>query len=217
MIKGVIFDLDGTLLNTLGDLTNAVNYSLSKYNLAPLSNEKVRSYIGSGIKELMKKALNDDSIDIDEALKYFKYHYERNIDKLTVPYEGIIDLLKELKENGYKIAIVSNKYQEGVERLTHKFFEKHINICYGNMSNIPVKPNITTTNMALNKMGITNKECLFVGDSNIDALTAKNANMKFVYVSWGYKDYQYVKDIGIDYVINNANELLNILKENKND
>ena len=213
MIKGILFDLDGTLLNTLNDLKSAVNFALLQYNLPEIDVNQTRNYIGNGIKKLMERAINNDSINIDEALNYFKSYYEKHIDDTTIPYDGIINMLDNLTNQGYKVAIVSNKYQNGVTKLSKKYFSKFTDIYVGNQEGIKTKPDVEMVNLALNKLGLTTKECIFVGDSNVDALTAKNAKMPFVYVSWGYKNIDEMKEYDIDYTINKPMELINILKE----
>lgn len=213
MVKGILFDLDGTLLNTLYDLKNAVNYALLQYNLPEIDVNQTRNYIGNGIKKLMERAISNDSINIDEALNHFKAYYEKHIDDNTLPYDGIINMLEELIKHDYKVAIVSNKYQDGATKLSKKFFSKFTDIYIGNQEGIKTKPDVEMVNLALNKLGLTNEECIFVGDSNVDALTTKNAKMPFVYVSWGYKNIEEMKGYDIDYVINKPMELINILKE----
>ena len=213
MIKGILFDLDGTLLNTLYDLKNAVNHALLQYNLPEIDVNQTRNYIGNGIKKLMERAISNDSINIDEALNYFKDYYEKHIDDNTLPYDGIVNMLEELIKHDYKVAIVSNKYQDGATKLSKKYFSKFTDIYIGNQEGIKTKPDVEMVNLALNKLGLTTKECIFVGDSNVDALTAKNAKMPFVYVSWGYKNIEEMEGYDIDYVINKPMELINILKE----
>lgn len=213
MIKGILFDLDGTLLNTLNDLKSAVNYALSQYNLDEIDVNQTRNYIGNGIRKLMERAINSDSINIDESLNYFKSYYEKHIDDTTIPYDGIINMLDILTNQGYKVAIVTNKYQAGATKLSKKFFSNYTNVYIGNQEGIKTKPDVEMVNLALNQLNLKAEECIFVGDSNVDALTAKNAKMPFVYVSWGYKNIDEMKEYDIDYIINKPMELINILKE----
>ena len=218
MIRGILFDLDGTLLNTLNDLKSAVNFALSQYNLPEIDVNQTRNYIGNGIRKLMERAIKNDSINIDESLTYFKDYYEKHIDDTTIPYDGIIDMLDKLTNQGYKVAIVTNKYQDGATKLSKKFFSNYTNVYIGNQEGIKTKPDVEMVNLALNQLNLKAEECIFVGDSNVDALTAKNAKMPFVYVSWGYKNIDEMKEYDIDYIINKPMELINILKEiNKND
>ena len=126
-------------------------------------------------------------------------------------------MLEELIKLGYKVAIVSNKYQNGATKLSEKFFSKYTNVYIGNREGIKTKPDTEMVNLALNQLGLKNEECIFVGDSNVDALTAKNSNMPFVYVSWGYKNLEEMKEYDIDYIINKPMELINILKEKNYD
>ena len=213
MIKGILFDLDGTLLYTLQDLCNAVNYALVNNGLSAISLEKTKEYIGSGIKNLMIKATKDNPKVFDKAYQDFKDYYSLHCIDTTIPYKGIIELLERLRKLNIKIAVVSNKYQEGVDRICNKLLKEYIPIFIGARSNIKIKPETDMVNEALSRLNLTNNECLFVGDSNVDIQTAKNANMKSVGVLWGYKDVS-----SANYTISNPIELINIiLKENEND
>ena len=205
MIKGILFDLDGTLVYTLIDLNNAINYALENNGLKTISIDKTKEFIGSGIKNLVLKA-------IDNKIEIFNEVYHNNINNNSTPYNGVIELLKSLKENNVKIAVVSNKYQEGVEKICIPLFSEYSNVFIGARDNINIKPSSDMVNLALNKLNLNNNECLFVGDSNVDIMTAKNSNMKSIGVLWGYKDVS-----NATYKVNTPNEILDIIrKENEN-
>lgn len=212
MIKGILFDLDGTLVYTLIDLNNAINYALENNGLKTISIDKTKEFIGSGIKNLVLKAI-DNKIEIfNEVYHDFKKYYHNNINNNSTPYNGVIELLKSLKENNVKIAVVSNKYQEGVEKICIPLFSEYSNVFIGARDNINIKPSSDMVNLALNKLNLNNNECLFVGDSNVDIMTAKNSNMKSIGVLWGYKDVS-----NATYKVNTPNEILDIIrKENEN-
>ena len=212
MIKGILFDLDGTLVYTLIDLNNAINYALENNGLKTISIDKTKEFIGSGIKNLVLKAI-DNKIEIfNEVYHDFKKYYHNNINNNSTPYNGVIELLKSLKENNIKIAVVSNKYQEGVEKICIPLFSEYSNVFIGARDNINIKPSSDMVNLALNKLNLNNNECLFVGDSNVDIMTAKNSNMKSIGVLWGYKDVS-----NATYKVNTPNEILDIIrKENEN-
>lgn len=213
MIKGILFDLDGTLLYTLQDLNNAVNYALVKNGLNPITLETNKEFIGSGIKNLMLKATDNKKEIFEKAFDDFKNYYDAHCIDTTIPYNGVIELLCKLKEMNIKMAVVSNKYQEGVDKICNKLLSKYINVFLGANSSMNIKPSIDMVNEALIRLNLNSNECLFVGDSLVDIETAKNANMKSVGVLWGYKDVSKA-----NYKIDKPHDLINIiLKENEND
>lgn len=218
MIKGVIFDLDGTLLNTLEDLKNAVNYALKKKNKPSIDLKTTKSYIGNGIRRLVTLSLNETNDNIiNEALVDFKYYYANHILDNTKCYDNVIETLNYLKDNNIKIAIVSNKYQQGLSKLCNHFFKEYSDIFIGDDGITPLKPNVDMVNNALNKLNLSNNQCLYVGDSTVDILTAKNAKIKNVCVTYGYQDKDVLKTYDNDYFIDDIKEIINIItKENNN-
>ena len=187
MVKTIIFDLDGTLLNTLGDLNNALNHTLSYFYLPNVTINQTKSFIGNGVKKLIERAINGASIDKDLAYEVFKKYYRNHIKDYTVTYDGILDLLKALKENNINIAIASNKYQEGVEQLTHHLLMPYIDICVGSSEKVKVKPSPDMVNIILKHFNEDKKNCLFVGDSDVDIKTAHNAEVDAIAVTWGFR------------------------------
>lgn len=214
MIEGIIFDLDGTLLYTLKDLNNAINFSLLKNGFNSISLDETKSFIGNGVEKLVLRSLKNQNEDkFESVLKDFKDYYDKHNCDNTYPYDGIIELLKKLNEKNIKIAIVSNKYQKGVEEICKPLFDKYIKVYVGASKNYKSKPEVDMVNIALNKMNVSSNNCLFVGDSIVDILTAKNANMKSIGVLWGYKDVSLAT-----YKVSNPLEIITIIdKENKND
>ena len=218
MIKTIIFDLDGTLLNTLGDLNNALNYTLSYFSLPNVTITQTKNFIGNGVRKLIERAINGAIIDNDLAYEVFKNYYRSHIKDCTVTYDGILDLLKKLKENNINIAIASNKYQEGVSLLTDHLLMPYVDKCVGSSDTVKVKPSKDMVNIILNYFKENSENCLFVGDSDVDIITGKTNNIKTVGVSWGYKDIEIIKNEGPDYIIDSPLKLLDIIKEiNKND
>ena len=219
MIKGVIFDLDGTLLNTLEDLKEAVNYALKKKNKPTIDLKTTKSYIGNGIRRLITLSLNETNDNIiNEALKDFKFYYANHILDNTVCFDNVITTLNFLKNNNIKIAIVSNKYQQGLNLLCNHFFKEYSDIFIGDDGITPLKPNVNMVNNALSKLKLSNKECLYVGDSTVDILTAKNTKIKNVCVTYGYQDKDILKTYENDYFIDDIKEIINIIiKENNNE
>ena len=214
MIKGVIFDLDGTLLNTLNDLHNAVCFALSNNNIKTFDISYTKAYIGDGIKMLITRALKHNNLEFDEKVMYdFKEYYTNHQLDYTVPYEGILELIDKLKNLDYKIAIVSNKFQEGVTSLGKKFFNNNFDVLIGSSKSIKLKPHPDMLLLACDKLSLKVDECIFVGDSDVDMITANNANMKVVGVTWGFRDENVLKDNNATYIINTPNELLDLIKE----
>lgn len=209
----VIFDLDGTLLNTLEDLADSVNFALESFGYPTRTYEEVRTFIGNGIKELVKKAVptGTDEETTLKCLQVFKDHYKTNMQHKTAPYDGIIDLLKELNSKNVKLGIVSNKYDFGVKNLNKHYFNDLIPVAIGEREGIRRKPAPDTVLAAMEELNSTKEKCLYVGDSPSDILTAQNAGMKSVGVTWGFRDATSLKESGADFLINSPKELLEIL------
>lgn len=213
MYDTVIFDLDGTLLDTLDDLTNAVNFSLEEYGFAPRTKAEVRSFVGNGILVLMKKALpeNIDEEKFNEIFTFFKEYYTSNCRIKTKPYDGIMELLKYLKANNYKMAIVSNKNDEAVKDLTEYYFEDFISISVGQRDGIRRKPAPDTVNEAIAELHSDKENTIYVGDSEVDKETCDNAHIKCALVDWGFRDRDKLLELKSDYVISSPEELITII------
>lgn len=212
-LNTVIFDLDGTLLNTLEDLGDSVNFALNSFNYPTRTYEEIRSFVGHGIKDLIKKSVPKDT-NIDDTLKcleVFKEHYKTNLQNKTAPYDGIIDLLNKLNDRNIKIAIVSNKYDLGVKNLNTHYFKDLIKVAIGEREGVNKKPAPDTVLTALKELNSTTDCCVYVGDSDTDIITAKNANVKSVGVTWGFRDEKLLKDTGADYIISSPEQLLDIV------
>lgn len=214
----VIFDLDGTLLNTIEDLAAATNYALKKLNLKTYSVATIQTFVGNGISILISKALKKENEKyFDTALSLFKEYYATHIHDFTYPYPNIINTLKEIKKYGYKIAIVSNKFQLGVDKLVDYFFKGLVDFALGENKNLAKKPNKEMIDYTLDKLNETNDNVIYVGDSIIDYETAKNSNLTFIGVSYGF-GYDKLKEMNLKYLISNPMDILKIIKElNKND
>ena len=190
MTKAVIFDLDGTLLNTLGDLTAAVNHGLSACGLPTHTEAEVRTYLGDGVKELIARACPADA---DEATKaavlaaYLPYYAAHNMD-LTVPFEGVMEILSALHRHGVKIAVVSNKHDAGVQALCAHYFGGLLDLAVGGGDARPLKPAPDSLLYAMAQLEVTPDEVWYVGDSVQDMMTAHNAGVKCIAVTWGFQD-----------------------------
>lgn len=209
----VIFDLDGTLLNTLEDLGDSVNFALKSFGYPTRTYEEVKSFVGNGIKDLLTKAvpIGTDEETTLRCLQAFKNHYKTNMKNKTLPYEGIIALLKELNSKGIKLGIVSNKYDFGVKNLNKYYFKDLIPVAIGEREGVRKKPAPDTVLTAMKELGSKKEECLYVGDSGSDMITAKNAGIKSVGVTWGFRDADSLRESGAIFLINSPKELLELL------
>jgi phosphoglycolate phosphatase len=211
-----IFDLDGTLLNTIGDLAVGCDHMLSLRGLPTHTYEEYCSFVGNGIMRLVERALPEELRTADyikSARRDFVDFYIEHIDAHTVPYEGMVELINLLQQRGAKLAVASNKFQAGTEKLIKKFFPaiEWVEIC-GNREGVPLKPDTALVDMILEKAGIEREGCVMIGDSGADIQTARNAGIRSVGVSWGFRSREELEENGADYIADNADELLQILE-----
>ena len=213
MITTVIFDLDGTLLDTLQDLVDSVNFSLYAHNFPKRSLSEIRMFLGNGYKYLISHAVpeNTSECEIAEALDTFKSYYQKHCLDTTEPYAGIREMLQNLKEKGIKMAIVSNKGNDAVKELAHRFFENLIPIAIGESAKVRRKPNPDTVWAAMQQLGSGKNESVYVGDSEVDFETAKNAGIPCISCSWGFRDETFLQEIGVTTIIHHPAELLTSL------
>lgn len=211
MIKAVIFDMDGTLLNTLEDLAISTNYALEQSGFPKRTIEEVRNFIGDGVQKLIERSVvqNTDKNTIEECLNIFKKHYCENMHNNTSAFEGIIEILTVLKQKNIKIAIVSNKFDGAIKELCKKYFASLVDIAIGQSDDVPKKPAPDSVLKVLDYLNIEKDNAIYVGDSDVDILTAKNAKIKSVGVLWGYRDISFLK--GADYIISKPDEILDIV------
>ena len=208
-VKAVIFDLDGTLLNTLTDLSASVNYTLERFGFPLRSEREVRSYLGNGIRALVEKSLPADKKDMtDECLKVFKDYYDIHKDDNTAPYDGIVDMLRSVKAAGLKTAIVSNKYDAAVQYLKDVTFSGLIDFAVGEGNGIAAKPAPDGVWLALKKLNAVKEESVYVGDSEVDLMTAENSGLKCVAVTWGFRDREVLENAGAKIIVDDTEEML---------
>ena len=212
MKKLVIFDLDGTLLNTIGDLADAVDYVMRSRNLPEHTNAEYRQMVGGGIKRLVERALPAELAAneryVKECVTQFRRYYVDNIDRYTIPYEGMPELLRKLQSMGIKLAVASNKFQHGTDRLVAKFFgDIDFVAVEGNREGAPLKPDPEIINNILRLTDINREECVMVGDSGIDIRTAKAANIDSIGVSWGFRFTEELYEAGATIVATTMEEL----------
>ena len=215
MKKIVIFDLDGTLLNTLDDLADSTNYALSKFGYPTRTIEEVRQFVGNGVAKLIERAIPDgkNNSNFEKCLSIFKENYAQNMYNKTAPYNGIIEMLSNLKSKGIKIAVVSNKFDLAVKELCKIYFDKYIDFAAGEneAQGINKKPAPDTVLSVLRKFSFSPEDAIYVGDSDVDIMTAKNSNMPCISVTWGFRDEKFLLKSGATILINAPSEIYNHL------
>jgi len=215
MYKLIIFDLDGTLLDTIEDLANSVNYALTVYGFPTHETESYRFFIGNGVNKLLERALPDDkrSADFVSMLKAeFIKHYYHHSDTCTKPYAGIEPLLLKLQEAGYRVAVASNKIHPATVELTARFFPTiQFTDVFGQRDGFPVKPNPSILNEIIANAGVAKPEVLYVGDSGVDVATAYNAGVDFVGVLWGFRPKSELEEVGARTFVANADALFHLI------
>ena len=215
MYKCVIFDLDGTLLDTLEDLADSVNQMLEKFSCPERSLEEIRQFVGNGMKKLIERSVPEsfDKNDFESAYEFFREAYKKNMQNKTRPYNGITECLEELKCLGVKIAVTSNKNDDAVKNLCKEYFGEAITVAVGVREGITPKPHPEMVNKVIDEMSLEKGDCIFVGDSETDIMTAKNTGLKSVGVLWGFRDRGVLEKEKADYIIRKPSELIDIVTE----
>ena len=205
-----IFDLDGTLLSTLNDLAASTHYALRWAGMPERSVEEIRMFVGNGVKLLMERAIPDgiNNPKFEETYAKFREHYmEHNLDT-TRPYDGIPELLRELKGRGKKLAIVSNKFYAATQELAKHFFPDTIEIAIGERDNIRKKPAPDTVLEALKQLDASKAGAVYIGDSDVDIMTAKNCELPCISVLWGFRDKEFLIEHGGKIFVDKPSEIL---------
>ena len=215
-ITTIVFDMDGTVLNTLDDLTVSMNYVLDKFGYPGHTVEEYRLFFGNGVKEALRLALPEDvpSEIIDDMLPIYKEHYDAHCLDKTRPYDGVVEVMKELKQKGYKLAIVSNKIDSAVKELNQRFFADAVGIAIGEKPGVNRKPAPDMVEAALKELGSTKEEAVYVGDSEVDFMTAKNSKLPCISVLWGFRDKEYLIEQGAYCFAENPEDIISILQNN---
>ena len=209
----VIFDLDGTLLNTLDDLRDSLNEILVSKGYEPRSIEDVRKFVGNGVRNLLRLSLPSESseAEIDLCLEEFKENYKNNMQNKTRPYNGIMELLLNLNKYNYKVAIVSNKFDTAVKSLSKTYFGALVQVAIGESSEVRRKPAPDSIFTAVRELGSDISETVLVGDSETDVRTAKNAGIPVIGVTWGFRSREVLRMEGADFLIDTPRELLTLI------
>lgn len=213
MINTIIFDLDGTLLNTLEDLKDSTNFALNEFGCPQRSIEEVRQFVGNGVRKLIERAIPNgtDNPNCEACLKTFKSHYAQNMYNKTSPYNGIIEMLEKLRANKIKVAVVSNKFDAAVKELCKKYFGDLIQIAIGESENVRKKPAPDSVLKAIKELNSSVENSIYAGDSDVDVQTAKNTGIDCIGVTWGFRDRELLKSEGAKYIVDNPSEIVNII------
>ena len=208
MYQTYIFDLDGTLLDTLEDLADAVNVTLEYFNRPKRSIEEVKAFVGKGIVKLLDRSFGEKVES--SVVEYFKKYYGAHCEDKTKPYDGVLDLLQELKAKGCQLAIVSNKADFAVKQLSKKYFGEYIDVAIGENEEggVKKKPAPDSVFLAMKELNAFPESTVYIGDSDVDIQTAKNAGLDCICVAWGFRDEEFLKANGAERIIYTCKELL---------
>ncbi len=215
MIKAVVFDLDGTLLDTLEDLRDSMNHILSLHGMPLRTTEEIRSFVGNGLRNLTKRSAvaetDDELIDtmFAEMVRYYKAHDAIK----TKPYDGIPELLQKLKDAGVIMSVVSNKADVAVKDLCEHYYPGMFPVAEGAREGLAIKPAPDLVEKALAEMGVTKEEAVYIGDSEVDVATAGNSGLPCLTVLWGFRDEDMLKEAGAEHFVSNTGELYRVLEE----
>lgn len=205
-----VFDLDGTLLDTLGDLAASTNYALAANGLPTRTVEEVRMFVGNGVKKLMERAVPEGLANprFEETYRCFREHYmEHNLDT-TAPYPHVLEMLAALKARGKQLAVVSNKFYAATQELCAHFFGAYIDVAIGERETIRKKPAPDTVLEALRQLGAAKEGAVYIGDSDVDIETAQNCGIPCVSVLWGFRDRDFLLRHGAETLVSSPLELL---------
>lgn len=215
MYNTFIFDLDGTLLNTLDDLATSVNYALRTHGMPERTLDEVRRFVGNGVRLLMERAVPDGVANphFDEAYTTFRQYYMEHSLDTTRPYEGIPEVIHILKERGYHLAVVSNKFYAATQELIRHFFpEIEVAIGEHEAEGIRKKPAPDTVFEALRQLGVGKDGAVYIGDSDVDLQTASNSGLPCISVLWGFRDYDFLLAHGATIFASRPDDLLQITR-----
>ena len=208
--EAVIFDLDGTLLNTLDDLAASTNRALAHFDLPQRSLEEVRQFVGNGVEKLIRRAVPDgtgESLILD-CLDWFKKDYMVHMRDHTAPYPGILELLKQLKDNRCKAGVVSNKFDGAVKEHCREHFDGLLPVAIGERPGTQKKPARDLVDLCIAELGVRPDHCVYVGDSDVDIQTAANAGLPCLSVSWGFRNRDFLLAHGASVIVDTPEELL---------
>lgn len=208
-----VFDLDGTLIDTLEDLKNSVNFALRSFSFPERTYDEVKSFVGNGVARLMNlSAPQDASEEVrSRLLSIFKEHYMEHSRVFTAPYPGITELLSSLKQAGIKTAVVTNKMQPAAVDIVNSFFGDTVDIIIGQVDGLAQKPEPDGVWRAIELLGSERKKSVYIGDSEVDCLTASNSGLPIIGCVWGFRGRQTLVDCGADYIAQTPSDIYNII------
>lgn len=210
--KLIIFDLDGTLINTLEDLNASVNFALDTFSYPHRSLAQTRSDIGNGVAKLIERSIPDGihNPQYEKCLEIFKSHYREHYFDKSLPYPQIKEVLWELKRRGYTLAVVSNKFDEGAKKLVNHFYPEIFSYIQGEVDFLKKKPSPEMIDFVIKNATFSKKEAIYIGDTNVDYESASNAGIDVILVSYGYRDRSFLEQIKNVPIIDTPIELLSL-------
>lgn len=215
MINTVVFDMDGTVLDTLDDLTDSMNYVMKRFDMACHDREEYRQFFGNGVRYALERSVpeNTPADVIDRMLPVFKEHYDVHCLDQTKPYDGITKLMRELKAKGFKMAIVSNKIDSAVKELNKRFFSEAVEVAIGEKPGIRRKPAPDTVFEALKELNSDQKEAVYIGDSEVDYKTACNSGLPCISVLWGFRTEEFLRNNGASVFAETPDDVLRRIED----
>lgn len=212
--KLAIFDMDGTILNTLEDLADSMNYALVQHDMPQRTIDEVRRFVGNGIRKLVERAVptGTEAAQVDEVFETFTAYYKEHCAIKTRPYEGIPEVLKQLRDMGVKTAVVSNKADFAVQSLCEDYFPGLFDFAVGDKEGQRRKPAPDSVNAVLDKFGMDKSQAVYIGDSDVDYETSQNADMDVIMVGWGFRDEEFILSKGAEFVIHTPDEIVEYIK-----
>ena len=217
MIKACIFDLDGTLLNTITTISYYCNKTLAEFGFEPIEEEDYKYLVGDGAKKLVERMIEKKGIDseeyFDKMFKFYNREYDNDVSYLTKPYDGIPELLAFLKTNNIKNCVLSNKPDYAACEAIKKFLGDLVDVTHGGRENVPLKPAPDGVEEILAEIGCTPDECLYIGDTSVDMQTGKNAGMYTIGVLWGFRKRDELEESGADVIVSSPDEIMEIVQK----
>ncbi len=211
MKNAAVFDMDGTILNTLDDLMDSTNFALKNNGLKERSLEEIRFFVGNGIQKLIERAVPQGTSKevFEKVFADFKSHYKIHCADKTSYYDGIPSVIQTLRKMGVKTAVVSNKADFAVQELVEVYFKGLFDVALGEKTGVSKKPSPDMVNAALSVLGVEKESAFYIGDSDVDFETAKNSSLDFIGVSWGFRGRKFLENLGAKNIIDSPEELLN--------
>lgn len=209
----VVFDLDGTLIDTLEDLKDSVNFALDKFGFPSRNLDEIRSFVGNGVKRLVYLSVPEgtDETTSEKCLDIFKEHYKGNSRNKTAPYAGIPEMLEKVKSAGFKTAVVTNKIQDAAIEIIRSFFGDKIDIIIGQIDGVAQKPEPDGVWLALEKLGVSRDKAVYIGDSEVDCMTAHNAGLPCIGVTWGFRSRAVLEENKAEFIVESPEKIMDCL------